>query len=845
MRFKIFLSLLLLFFGGAPLLAYGQDGVLPKVLSRSVWFKGVASPLATTTVYKKPELIILHDLECEVLLDDGQRNPNCNSGTVNAASIIYNTYLFHRYVKKYDDIGYHFIIDRLGNIYRGRDGQNGIIGADAYDKEKCVNYDYGSISIALIGNYEKEAIPASQYEALKKLVGFLIYANNMSSVTSQMLWQDDKVASSCLGGGAFRYRYSGSSILKHSDLDRLHRDLESLDLKKFRVEVFEEAKRYSNYLFSIKGEGSVARKKLYEFSNGQLVEKTKIGNLVLELDSELASFFDVKTDLNINNSIVKIRHKPFYYFVKENSAYLVIPEMLSLEPYKDLKKIEVDEVKLAKYTLGESAPFPDGFLVRQKGDYKIYFSQNSTLRHISNNIILKEDKRFAGLNLIEIEPANFKLLKIGEPIYLPDGTIVKSADSFKIYYLEKGKKRHIVSYDVFKQYKFSSAKILVLPDDELRNIPTGKPLYHQDGSLLKTPDSDNIYYIEGGKKIKIENQSILTKLGLNNKNIRRVDVSELNFYENSGNIFSENDLREIREMLLNLEKRDKINPEIKVLLKSYEFSSAALEEVVRVKANGFFNLADGQNKKIESFTKDNTLTFRIGDILRGYNLPIVLQGDSDEVVMEVSFGGSLDVAQNIKLRGKILIDYNPYGNGSFLIINQLKIEDYLKGIAGFGDDDRDEFLKAAIIALRSYVLFKFYSSSLARKYYDINRSEEGLIYIGYDNEVSLPNLAKAVDSTNGYVIWYDGDIAFARLSLDTGGLSKDARQVLGSEYEKYPFLWGGVEDLPSTKHLTDYMKISHGVGLSLQGAREMALYSFKSEDILNKYYFNTEIKKIY
>lgn len=852
MRFKIFWYLLL-FLGGIPLFVYGQNDFLPKVFNRSSWFKGEEVAPTTTSIYKKPEFIILHDLECPVLLSDGKRNPNCNSDTVDSLSIIYNTYLFHKYVKNYGDIGYHFIIDRLGNIYRGRDGQNGISGADAYDKDLCVSYDIGSISIALLGNYEQESIPTLQYEALKKLTGFLIYANSLSSTTNQMLWQADRMNGTCSLNGDFKYSYNGSTILRHSDIDKTHRDLAGLDLNQFRSEVFNEAKRYSNYLFSVKSQ-DLAKNRLYEFSGGKLIEKTKIGNFVLELNPEMADFFESALSLGgesianhkLENTIVKVRNKPFYYLIKGGKRSIIIAEILNLEPYKNLRRIELDETRLLEYVLDEPVQFPDNFLVKQKGDYKIFLSQDSVLHRISSSLILKENKNLAKLSLIEIDPASFRLLKIGAPLYPLDGTLVKSANSLKIYYLEKGRKRHIVSYDVFKQYKFSSAKIMVLSEDELDDIPLGEPLYHKDGSLLKISGGDSIYYIEGGRRFQINDRTILTKLGFSNKNIRQVDADDLNFYRDGGKISNEDDFKKIPELLLSFKKRDNINPEIRVLLKEYEFSPSALNETIRVRANGPFSLVDGENKEIENLMQDNTLTFRIGDILRNYNLPIIFKGRSDDVVLETDLidinSGSRQIS---RLRGEILVTYNPYGNGSFLIINKVKVEDYLKGIGGFGVDDQNEFLKAAAITLRSYVLAKFYFDKPDYQYYDIRRTEEGLIYVGYDNEVALPNLVKAVNETYGYVLWYNEDLALARFSLDTGGLSRDARQIFGAEYEKYPFLWGGIEDFPSTKHLVDYIKISHGVGLSLQGAREMAAHGLNSEAILSRYYLGTEIKKIY
>ena len=62
-------------------------------------------------------------------------------------------------------IGYHFFVNKKGEVYRGR--KENTVGAHAGDN----NTD--SIGVCAEGNFEKETMPEAQKEALKELVAYL------------------------------------------------------------------------------------------------------------------------------------------------------------------------------------------------------------------------------------------------------------------------------------------------------------------------------------------------------------------------------------------------------------------------------------------------------------------------------------------------------------------------------------------------------------------------------------------------------------------------------------------------------------------------------------------------
>jgi hypothetical protein len=76
-------------------------------------------------------------------------------------------YQYHTLSKQWGDIGYNFVIDKMGNIYEGRAGGPKAVGAHvAY-------YNVGTIGIALMGNFNVEEPTDAQLKVLTILTAYL------------------------------------------------------------------------------------------------------------------------------------------------------------------------------------------------------------------------------------------------------------------------------------------------------------------------------------------------------------------------------------------------------------------------------------------------------------------------------------------------------------------------------------------------------------------------------------------------------------------------------------------------------------------------------------------------
>ncbi|MCA9374322.1 SpoIID/LytB domain-containing protein [Candidatus Peregrinibacteria bacterium] len=82
----------------------------------------------------------------------------------NPQQAIRDIYYWHAISRGWGDIGYNYIIDQRGNIYEGRYGGDGVIGAHAGPGNN------GSIGIAVLGNYEESEVPAPVIESISALI---------------------------------------------------------------------------------------------------------------------------------------------------------------------------------------------------------------------------------------------------------------------------------------------------------------------------------------------------------------------------------------------------------------------------------------------------------------------------------------------------------------------------------------------------------------------------------------------------------------------------------------------------------------------------------------------------
>lgn len=171
------------------------DGGTP-VISRSDWGADESYRLTSSgsqlwpPTYAPVEKIIIH------------HTAGSNGGS-DSAAVVRGIYYFHAVVNGWGDIGYNYLVDPAGKIYEGRYGGDGVVGGHTYNDQEKVDYNRGTIGIALLGNFQGDVLTDAA----------------RSTITSLAAEKGRLFGLAPAGTGTFRGRINLPNIVGHRDVD--------------------------------------------------------------------------------------------------------------------------------------------------------------------------------------------------------------------------------------------------------------------------------------------------------------------------------------------------------------------------------------------------------------------------------------------------------------------------------------------------------------------------------------------------------------------------------------------------------------------------------------------------
>lgn len=181
-------------------------------------------------------------------------------------------------------------------------------------------------------------------------------------------------------------------------------------------------------------------------------------------------------------------------------------------------------------------------------------------------------------------------------------------------------------------------------------------------------------------------------------------------------------------------------------------------------------------------------------------------------------------------RGELIVKAN---NGNLTVINNLNIEEYLRGVVPSEMPSKwnIEAQKAQAIAARSYAIANL--GKRAARGYDLKDTPEDQAYGGALSETAQTN--KACKDTEGIVITYDKKVIPAYYSASAGGHTLNSGDV-----------W--MKDLPYLRSVPSFddgiKKNGHGIGMSQHGANNLAAKGYNAYQILTYFYNNVKFGKL-
>lgn len=183
-------------------------------------------------------------------------------------------------------------------------------------------------------------------------------------------------------------------------------------------------------------------------------------------------------------------------YIVENSQLHQLSDFVIAQRKLDMVNVAfLPDNEVSSYEIGEAALPPEGTLMKTASDPTVYVVQSKQLRPISGFVFVQRGYRFPQ---VAVAPdAEFAAHPKATPLPPLDGTLAKSAASPLIYYVALGQKFPI-PYFVFKLRNFKFSQVVTLGQDEIDNLSISQHFAPPDGKLLKAKGQPTVYYVEAG-----------------------------------------------------------------------------------------------------------------------------------------------------------------------------------------------------------------------------------------------------------------------------------------------------------------------------------------------------------
>ncbi len=177
-------------------------------------------------------------------------------------------------------------------------------------------------------------------------------------------------------------------------------------------------------------------------------------------------------------------------------------------------------------------------------------------------------------------------------------------------------------------------------------------------------------------------------------------------------------------------------------------------------------------------------------------------------------------------------------DGELMVINELPMEMYLRGIAESLNSDPVEKIRTMAIVARTYARYYLTKEEKfpGKPYHLDDDPDVSQKYLGYGFEARADNIVQAVEDTAGMVITYDGEIIKTPYFSSTDGTAtRSAYDVWGWTHTPY------LQSVPDELCDSDAFS-GHGVGLSGCGTSAAAIAGKTFEEIIKYYYTGVDIE---
>ncbi len=777
-------------------------------------------------------------------------------------------YYYHAVSRGWGDIGYNYIVDQNGKVYEGRYGGDGVVAGHAY------GYNTGSIGIALLGNFQTTEIPGPMMKSLTGLIYEKAELNNIDpdasglfrgNVLPNIMGHRDVGKTACPGEYTYDYIPEIKKILGDALDARRHTNFDSeysYEEVGNRELLTLDSQSSAQVTIKLKNTGTATWNSSTYLKAGNSSDVVSLGKAMMNESSVKpgeTGTFTLSLSSSLNGGLVNFDITPVFNGSKKVMNYLDLAAFVS----KPLLKFDISSAKADSTILKPNSSSKvvvklknTGTLTwKNTGENKIKLKQtgSSSLNSNTSLATLKESTVKTG------ETGTFEFT-ISTP---------KTGGKYSLYYApEMENSNAIVSSSgtltVTVTSTTSDADISETSTDLTFKTGEKKSFW-----LKITNYSDTTWKSSGTNKLSLgltKNSSITTsepKLAVTS--LAPGKTSKVNFTITAPNrtgtytiyvrprvdgknvmqsaytfkitVTGSTDSVDTTAYTANYTKsfRVKLTPDseiVPILTSTSDFSvydnttllkTFTANSRVRVTQNGEkFAVSSGSY----SWTATGPVRFTPKT-----------DGVMQIVTMEQRPAWNTELNDNL-FRGTVEVRNV---DSELTLINELALEDYMKGIGEVSNGDPTEKIKTMMVIARTYATYYLTEAEkFPGKPYNLdddpNSSQK---YLGYGYESRSPNVSAAALATAGEVVTYNGKTVITPYFTSTDGTAtKSAESVWG--WTNTPWLVS-VSDASCT---TSTSFQGHGVGLSGCGATAMANSGKTFEDIIRYYYKGVDIQKI-
>ncbi len=233
-----------------------------------------------------------------------------------------------------------------------------------------------------------------------------------------------------------------------------------------------------------------------------------------------------------DGTLFRSAQEPTIYLL-QNGKKRPFKSMTALITRFDPKRIvTAPEGEISRYPLGTPISFPNFSLL--KSGTKYYLLDDDTLRPFDSALTVKKIG-YNPDEIIEVQEDEIADMPIGETITSknannPYGEIIIIKET-QAWYFVKNNISHLIIDPALAKIAFPSIKSQNGTLSDLQQSTIGEPIKYPDGTLLKTPTSPKVYVIEHGKKRHIADEKMFLALGYQWSNVITTNDLMSSLYE--------------------------------------------------------------------------------------------------------------------------------------------------------------------------------------------------------------------------------------------------------------------------------------------------------------------------